>query len=311
MGLITTADERLATKSPVNIALVAPSGWGKTYQARTLDPVKTLFIDLEAGTLALNGSQKDGSDAWRGDVINVREQAAKVGAHPWEFAKALVCLLGGSDPAAAPGTSYSPENFANYEALIGPSSMFDKYDTVFIDSITVASRLCFSWAKRQPEAFSEKTGKPDNRGAYGLLGQEMVGWLTQAQHITSKSIIIVSILNESKDDFGRPEYSMQVEGGKTGLELPGIFDQIITGAFFDVSSGAPVMDNVKGTERGFICHMHNGYGVPGKDRSGRLNNVEAADLGALMKKIQSGARADTPKFTIEQTPVIAAIEGAE
>jgi hypothetical protein len=31
---------------------------------------------------------------------------------------------------------------------------------VFIDSITVAGRLCFQWCKGQPQAFSERTGKP-------------------------------------------------------------------------------------------------------------------------------------------------------
>lgn len=298
MALITTADERLSRKPKVNIALLAPSGWGKTFQARTLDPGTTLFVDLEAGTLALNGSKTDGSDAWRGDVIDVRQQAAALGVHPWEFARALICLLGGPDPAAAPGTPYSADQHAVFAAALGDPAQFAKYTTVFIDSITVASRLCFGWAKRQPEAISEKTGKPDNRGAYGLLGQEMVTWLTQAQHITGKSIIVVGILNVTKDDFGRPVYEPQIEGGKTGLELPGIFDQIITGAMFDLSSGSPVMDLTKGTERGFVCHLANGYGLPAKDRSGRLANIEAPNLGALMAKIQSGNRADTANFAM-------------
>ena len=57
------------------------------------------------------------------------------------------------------------------------------YDTVFVDSITVASRMAFQWSQKQPAAFSEKTGKPDNRGAYGLLGQEMIRWITRSQRI--------------------------------------------------------------------------------------------------------------------------------
>lgn len=300
---IITADERLAKKAKCNIALFAPSGWGKTYQARTLDAPTTLFIDLEAGTLALNGDKEDGSDAWRGNVISVREEAAKLGVHPWEFARALVCLLGGADPAAAPGSPYSADQLAVYEQAIAPRGVFADYTTVFIDSITVASRLAFSWAKRQPEAMSEKTGKPDNRGAYGLLGQEMVTWLTQAQHIADKSVIVVGILDQTKDDFGRTEYSPQIEGGKAGRELAGIFDQIITGAMFDVASGAPVLDMQKGSERGFVCHLNNGHGVPAKDRSGRLAAIEAPNLGAILKKIQSGPRVDTANFAIgEATP---------
>jgi hypothetical protein len=299
---IITAEERLATKPKVNMAVFAPSGWGKTFQARTLDPATTLFIDLEAGTLALNGDKQDGSDAWRGSTIDIRKEAAKLGVHPWEFARALVCLLGGADPAAAPGSPYAADQLAAYEAAMGARAMFEPFTTIFIDSITVASRLAFSWAKRQPEAFSEKTGKPDNRGAYGLLGQEMVTWLTQAQHISSKSVIVVGILDETKDDFGRKEFSPQIEGGKAGRELAGIFDQVLTGAMFDVSSGSPVMDMQKGNQRGFICHLNNGYGVPAKDRSGRLAALEAPDLGAILKKIQSGPRADTPTFTAPEAP---------
>ena len=30
------------------------------------------------------------------------------------------------------------------------------------------------YAKTQPEAFSERTGKPDMRGAYGLLAREVI-----------------------------------------------------------------------------------------------------------------------------------------
>ena len=59
------------------------------------------------------------------------------------------------------------------------------------------------------------------------MGQEMVTWLTQAQHIATKNIIVVGILDETKDDFGRTLFAPQIEGGKAGRELPGIFDQII------------------------------------------------------------------------------------
>ena len=40
---------------------------------------------------------------------------------------------------------------------------------VFVDSITDLTRQAMAWAKKRPEAFSERTGKPDIRGAYGLL----------------------------------------------------------------------------------------------------------------------------------------------
>lgn len=285
---IISADERMKQRQKVNIALFGPSGSGKTYQANTLDPTTTLFVDLEAGTLAIQG--------WRGDVINVREEAAKMGVHPWEFARALVCLLGGPDPSAPPTSPYSATAFGYYQESLAPASAFDKYETVFVDSITVAGRMALSWSKTQPEALSEKTGKPDTRGAYGLLGQELVTWLTQAQHIRTKNIITVGILDVTKDDFGRVQYEPQIDGSKAGRELPGIFDEVLTLGLFDLSSGTPTLDLVKGTQRGFVCHQNNGYGVPAKDRSGRLDLIEAPDLGALIRKIQSAPRQDTPNF---------------
>src|SRR3546814_2728418 len=78
---IITAEERLSRKPKINVALFGPSGAGKTFQAQTLDPETTLFMDLEAGTLSLQN--------WRGDVIDVRKEAAALGVHPWEFARAM------------------------------------------------------------------------------------------------------------------------------------------------------------------------------------------------------------------------------
>jgi hypothetical protein len=292
---IITAEERLAQKHPCNIALFAPFGWGKTFQARTLPPEKTLFFDLEAGTLALG--------EWGGATLDIRSQAETAGVHPWELSRAIACLLGGADPAAAPGSPYAADTLAVYEGVLGPRSQFEPFEYIFVDSITVASRHAFAWAQRQPEAFSEKTGKPDTRGAYGLMGREMVGWLTQLQH-SGKNVIIVGILEAVKDDFGRVEYLPQIEGSKTGRELPGIFDQVITGGMFVIDNGKPVLDFQKGTQRGFICHQQNGYGVPAKDRSGKLEALEAPDLGAILAKIQGGKRVDMPDYAAPAAPSV-------
>ena len=64
----------------------------------------------------------------------------------------------------------------------------DCYQTVFIDWITVAGRLCFQWCKGQPQAVADRSGKPDLRGAYGLHGQEMIAWLTHLQHTRDKNV---------------------------------------------------------------------------------------------------------------------------
>ena len=285
---IITADERLRAAPKINIALFGPSGVGKTTQARTLDPATTLFIDLEAGTLAIQ--------EWTGDVVDVRQEAARIGVHPWELARALVCWLSGPDPAASVSSPYGQAAYDGYcQALGDPAAYADKR-TLFWDSITVAARMCLDWSRRQPEAFSEKTGKPDNRGAYGLHGQEMVRWLTQIQHMPGRSTIVVGILEriESDDGLKRVSWEPQIDGSKAGRELPGIFDEVITLSNFTTDKGEQY--------RAFVTHQVNPFGFPAKDRSGRLDLLEPPDLGALMKKIHGGKRVDGSLVTALPPP---------
>jgi hypothetical protein len=276
---IITADERLAAPPKTNIAVFGPSGIGKTTLARTLDPKTTLFVDMEAGTLALSD--------WGGDVLDIRAQATQLGVHPWQLERAIACVMCGPDPAADPadlGNPYSKANYDIYCDVLGGADAFARYTTVFWDSITVASRHAFSWAQGQPEAFSEKTGKPDTRGAYGLLGREMVRWLTTIQHIKDKSTVVVGLLNEETDDLRRVTYSLQIEGGKAKNELAGIFDSVFTLTSFKTEEGEPY--------RALVCQQLNQWGYPAKDRSGRLDVVERPDLAFVINKGRSAQRGD-------------------
>jgi hypothetical protein len=262
---IISADERLREPRGVKGCIFGKSGIGKTSLLWTMPADKTLFFDLEAGDLAIEG--------WQGDTIRPRT---------WAECRDFAVFIGGANPSLRDDQPYSPAHFAAVCARYGNPAALDKYDTIFIDSITVAGRLCFHWCKGQPQAFSEKTGKPDTRGAYGLHGQEMIGWLTHLQHTRGKNIWFVGILDEKLDDFNRRVYQPQIEGSKTGLELPGIVDQVIT--------MAEIMTPENASFRAFICHTLNAYGYPAKDRSGRLELMEEPHLGRLMEKIKGKVR---------------------
>ena len=86
-------------------------------------------------------------------------------------------------------------------------------------------------------------GWQSERGAYGLHGREMIGWLTHLQHTRAKNVWFVGILDEKLDDFNRKVFVPQIDGSKTGLELPGIVDQVMTLAEIkpDVAPGQPAV----------------------------------------------------------------------
>lgn len=274
---IISADQRLAERRGVKGVLVGKSGIGKTSQLWTLEPESTLFFDLEAGDLAVEG--------YAGDTIRPRT---------WQECRDFAVFIGGPNPALREDQPYSEAHFKAVCDRFGDPSSLDKYDTVFVDSITVAGRLCLQWCKGQPQAYSEKTGKPDNRGAYGLMGQEMISWLTHLQHTRRKNVWFVGILNEALDDFNRRVFTLQIDGSKTGLELPGIVDEVITLAEVKGDDGS--------SYRAFVCHTLNQWGYPAKDRSGRLDAIEEPDLGRLMRKIAGPARPaiDRLEFTRPQ-----------
>ena len=272
---IISAEERLKERHSAKVALVGPAGVGKTSQLKTLPSDTTLFVDLEAGDLSVRD--------WPGDTVRPRT---------WPEFRDLVVFLAGPMPTASADQAFSQAHFEHVCTKFGDPAQLAKYDTYFVDSLTVLSRLCFSWCKTQPQAFSEKTGKPDNRGAYGQLGQEMITALTHLQHVRDKHVIYVAILEEKTDDFNRRFYQLQLEGSKTALELPGVLDEVVTLAILKADDGS--------NYRGFVTRADNPFGYPSKDRSGRLDAIEEPHLGKLIAKCL-GQKSD-PVASTQQNP---------
>ena len=144
-----------------------------------------------------------------------------------------------------------------------------------------------AWARTRPEAFSEKNGKPDPRGAYGLLAREVIGLMKHLQHAPGKTVIFVGILEKITDEFNRTTWQPQMEGGKAGRELPGIVDQVISMSLFAAEDDNWRHDPERADIRRLVCRAGNPFGLPAKDRSGRLDITEAPDLGALLAKINA------------------------
>jgi hypothetical protein len=194
----------------------------------------------------------------------------------WPEIRDITVILAGADPAVPANSCYSAEHYAAVRDQYDPERL-SRYQSCFIDSITAVSRLCFRWAEQQPEAFSDRSGKRDLRGIYGLLARELIAWLTHLQHARGLNVILIGILETVTDDFGRTERRLQMEGSRTGRELPGIVDEIVTMAWVDFGDGVPT--------RSFVCTTPNRWQYPAKDRSGRLDQFEEPHLGKLIDKL--------------------------
>jgi len=260
---IITADERLAEKSGPKILIIGPSGVGKTSLLRTLSAellASTLFVDIEAGHLAVS------------DV-----PVASVRPRTWDECRDLACALGGPNPALPPTVAYSEPHYN--EVMKNPElACLAGYQILFVDSLTAAARLSFAGAEQQPEAISDR-GRKDLRAIYGLHARNMLSWLNQLQHARARTVIFVAVLEKNTDEFNVSSWQPQIEGSKTGRELPAIVDEIVTMQWVDFGDRKPV--------RAFVTTNPNPWGYPAKDRSGRLEQLEPPNLGALIEKLTS------------------------
>lgn len=280
---IVTADERLsAQNNKTLVAIFGPPGAGKTSLLKTLPSDRTVCLDLEAGMKSVQD--------WPGASIPIRSFV--------DF-RDMAVLIGGPDPAADPNAWYSAQHHQHARGVYAGSGLeefLQSKSVIFVDSITDLTRQAMAYAKQQPEAFSERTGKPDVRGAYGLLGREVIQALKHLQHAPAKTVIFVGVLEKVTDEFNVTTWQPQMEGSKASRELPGIVDQVISLHMFSRDAeGGYVLDE-KASERRLVCRAGNPFGLPAKDRSGRLDVTEPPDLGALLAKI------NTRRATAAATP---------
>jgi hypothetical protein len=258
---IIGADERLKERSGAKILIVGPSGVGKTSLLRTMPPAmlaSTLFVDIEAGDIAVS------------DV-----PVASVRPRTWVECRDLACILGGFNPALPANVAYSEAHYN--EVVKNPElAKLADFQILFVDSLTAGGRLCFTWAEQQPESFTDR-GRKDLGATYGLHGRSMLGWLNQLQHARGRHVVFVAVLERVTDELNVPTWQPQIDGSKTGRELPAIVDEIVTMTWIDFGDRKPV--------RAFVCTNPNPWSYPAKDRSGRLEQIEPPNLGALLTKL--------------------------
>jgi AAA domain len=260
MTQIISPAERLAEPRGARILLLGPFGVGKTWQARTLNPTATLVIDIENGTLAIDDMP----------MSHTRPQT-------WPELRDLIVRIAGPNRSFQSVEPYSQAHFDMCGGYL-PGIESGQIRTIFFDTVTAATRLCFRYASAQPEAFSERTGKPDVRSAYGLCAREFLLALHHLQSARSLNVVLTGALESLTDEYGRLGHRLQAEGQRVPREIAGIVDIVVTMHWLEFNDGKPA-------RRGFVCTSPNPWHYPAKDRSGRLEMLEPPDLGALIRTV--------------------------
>jgi hypothetical protein len=88
-------------------------------------------------------------------------------------------------------------------------------------------------------------------------------------------VVVTAKLDKSADELGRVFYAPSMPGQKAGQALPYFFDEVLA---------LRVERDAEGNEHRAIMTSSDGAWLA-KDRSGALDQWEAPDLGAIIRKI--------------------------
>lgn len=147
------------------------------------------------------------------------------------------------------------------------------FQTVVLDSISEIAEVVLS---------AEKRATKDPRQAYGAMQDQLAELIRAFRDLPWRHVYMSAKLDKMQDETGRVLYAPSMPGTKTGQALPYFFDEVLALRVERDAEGV--------TQRALMCHSDGLWQA--KDRSGRLDQWEAPDLGAIIKKIQGGTQWD-------------------
>lgn len=151
-----------------------------------------------------------------------------------------------------------------YEWVSGPEGQ--QFDSVCLDSISEVAEVVL--------AHELKTNK-DGRAAYGELNSKMASLIRAFRDLPGKHVLMTAKLEKSQDEMGRILYSPSMPGKSLTQQLP---------YFFDFCFPLRVERDADGNTQRALMTDSDGLWLA-KSRSHYLEQWEAPDLGAIIRKI--------------------------
>ena len=153
------------------------------------------------------------------------------------------------------------------EAYLYVVEHLSEYETICLDSLSEIAEVVLS---------AEKKVAKDPRQAYGAM-QDQVGDLIRAfRDLQGVNVYFSAKAEKAQDENNRILWTPMMPGNKLAQSIPYMFDEVLALRVEKNSEGV--------TERALQC---DGDGIwSAKDRSGKLEQWEAPDLGAIINKIK-------------------------
>lgn len=140
------------------------------------------------------------------------------------------------------------------------------FESIVLDSISEIAEVVLN---------HEKKIAKDPRQAYGAMQEQMSDIIRAFRDIPNKHVYFTAKCEKATDETGRILYAPSMPGNKTGQQLPYFFDEVLALRVEKDQEGV--------AQRALMCDSDGIWQA--KDRSGKLEQWEAPDLGAIIAKI--------------------------
>lgn len=144
-----------------------------------------------------------------------------------------------------------------------------EYDSLAVDSLSEIAEIMLA---------NEKLQEKDPRKAYATVQDSMCALVRDLRdNFPGKIIYVTAKLEKAQTDMGQMLFAPSMPGQKVSQQLPYFFDEVFALRFFK--------DPQTGEQTRWLQTQGDESWVA-KDRSGRLDQFEAPDLGMVVRKIK-------------------------